>query len=48
MKQSKKLIDGWQIKTRFDWFFSGASFVVFLCLEGALLYAYFSWLAELE
>jgi hypothetical protein len=43
---SQKAIDGWQIKSRFDWIFTGASFVVFLCLEAALLYAYFNWLNQ--
>jgi hypothetical protein len=49
MRRSKqKLIDGWQIRSRFDWFFTGVSFLAFLCLEATLLYAYFSWLNHLK
>jgi len=49
MKRSKeKLIDGWQIRSRFDWFFTGVSFLAFLGLEATLLYAYFSWLNHLK
>jgi len=49
MKRGKdKLIDGWQIRSRFDWFFTGLSFLAFLGLEATLLYAYFSWLNQLK
>lgn len=49
MRQSRqKLINGWQIRSRFDWFFMAISFVIFLGLEAALLYAYFSWLNHLK
>jgi hypothetical protein len=49
MRRSKqKLIDGWQIRSRFDWLFTGVSFIAFLCLEATLLYAYFSWLNHLK
>jgi hypothetical protein len=43
---NSRLIDGWQIRTRFDWLFTGASFVAFLSLEALLLYAYFTWLNQ--
>jgi hypothetical protein len=36
----------WRAQTRFDWLFTLMSFVVFVCLEAALLYSYFSWLNQ--
>lgn len=43
-REQEKAIDGWQIRSRFDWLFTAASFVTFLALEAAILYAYFHWL----
>lgn len=48
MKRTKKYIDGWQIRNVFDWLFTATSFLVFLALEGALLYSYFHWLNNVK
>jgi len=39
-----KLLNGWQIKGWLDWLFTILSFLAFLALEGALLYAYYIFL----
>lgn len=36
----------WQVKTWWDWLFATGSFVVFACLEGALIYAYYIFLQQ--
>ncbi len=46
MHPSGKIINGWQIKGWFDWAFTVASFVAFVCLEAALLYAYYTFLND--
>jgi len=33
-------IEGWRIKNLFDWCFAVVSFIVFVLLEGALIYSY--------
>jgi len=37
----KKWVQGWRLKSWFDWCFAILSFVVFLLLEAALIYSYF-------
>ena len=39
-----KWIDGWKVKNWFDWCFAVSSFIVFLVLEGAIIYSYFTLL----
>ncbi len=36
----------WQVRTWWDWLFVTGSFVVFACLEGALIYAYYIFLQQ--
>ena len=43
-REVTKVEESWQAKSRFDWLFTAMSFVVFLALEAAILYAYFHWL----
>ena len=41
VKAKKKRIERWRVKNAFDLCFAILSFVVFLLLEAALIYAYF-------
>jgi hypothetical protein len=45
MKSAKqKAVNGFQIRGAWDWVFTIVSFLLFVALEGALLYAYFTFL----
>ncbi len=47
MRQSKnEKSTSWQTKNWLDWVFVSLSFVAFVCLEGALLYAYYVFLNQ--
>ena len=46
MKKKTKLIDGWKIKNWLDWLIAMVSFVLFLLLEGAIIYSYFVFLRQ--
>jgi len=37
-------IDGWKVRNWFDWCFAVTSFLVFLGLEGVIIYSYFTLL----
>jgi hypothetical protein len=39
-----KWIDGWKVRNWFDWCFAVTSFIVFLVLEGVIIYSYFTLL----
>lgn len=47
MNSTRKLGSGFRIKSFFDWMFAVVSFLIFLALEGALLYAYFVYMHKL-
>jgi hypothetical protein len=37
----KRRVQGWRLKSWFDWCFAILSFAVFILLEAALIYSYF-------
>lgn len=41
MKSNRKLVNGFRIKGLLDWTFVTLSFLVFLALEAAMVYAFF-------
>jgi len=45
MKPNQTHPEGWRIKGLFQWSVAMASFVLFLLLEGCLLYAYYVYLS---
>jgi hypothetical protein len=47
MSSNRKLVNGFRVRSFVDWLFAILSFVVFLALEGALLYAYFTFMNHL-
>jgi hypothetical protein len=47
MNSTRKLGSGFRIKSFFDWLFAVVSFLIFLALEGALLYVYFVYMSKL-
>jgi cytochrome c oxidase subunit IV len=47
MNSNRKLVDGFRIKGFLDWAFVMLSFLVFLALEGAMVYAFFVFVNKL-
>jgi hypothetical protein len=47
MSSNRKLVDGFRARSFVDWLFAVVSFLLFLALEGALLYAYFTFVNHL-
>jgi hypothetical protein len=47
MSSNRKLVNGFRARSFVDWLFATLSFLVFLALEGALLYAYFVFVNHL-
>jgi hypothetical protein len=47
MNSNRKLINGFRMRGIFDWVFVMLSFLVFLVLEGAMVYAFFVFVNKL-
>jgi hypothetical protein len=47
MNSNRKLVNGFRVKSFFDWAFVMLSFLVFLALEGAMVYAFFVFMNKL-
>ena len=45
-RSEERVAPNWRMRSWFDWLFALASFLVFICLEGALLYAYYTFLND--